>query len=206
MGFAQAPPGLVQMDGMAFLSKTTLVNQYNVNDPVIREMFLPHEIAHQWWAHTVGTRTSHDYWMMETFCEYCAALYREATHGDKGYDRYLKRWGVEGAGRNNANTTSLWLAATGRDRKRFVASAYARGPLLMHDLRTQLGWEKMVMVLRALLSEYYQQQITTEDLQMVLEQATGYSFADYFEHNVYGNAPIGEHPLVPEDVVPAEVD
>ncbi len=196
MGFAQAPPGLVQMDGMAFLSKTLLVTRFNVSDPIIREFFLPHELAHQWWAHLVGTRTDHDYWIMESFCEYSAALYREALYGPEGYERYLEHWRVERAARNPRRTTALWLAATGRDRKRYVSTAYARGPLVLHELRQEFGTEKIVNVMRALLAEYRTEAICTEDLKMVLEKATGLAFDDYFDLYVYGNAPLGE---VPED-------
>lgn len=196
MGFAQAPPGLVQMDGIAFLSKTLLVTRFNVSDPIIREFFLPHELAHQWWAHLVGTRSGHDYWIMESLCEYSAALYREALHGPQGYERYLQHWRVERAARNTKRTTSLWLAATGRDRKRYVATAYARGPLVFHELRQQFGTEKVVAVMRALLAEYRTEEICTEDLKMVLEKATGLAFDEYFDLYIYGNAPLGE---VPED-------
>ncbi len=196
MGFAQAPPGLVQMDGAAFLSKTLLVTRFNVSDPIIRELFLPHEIAHQWWAHLVGSRTDHDYWIMESLCEYSSALYREAVHGPEGYERYLKHWRIERAAQNTNRTTSLWLSATGRDRRRYVATAYARGPLVFHELRTQFGTDKVVNVMRALVAEYRGEEICTEDLKMVLEKATGLAFDEYFDLYVYGNAPLGQ---VPED-------
>lgn len=192
-GFAQALPGLIQMDGLAFLSKTRLV-EMGINDPVIREMFLPHEIAHQWFAYVVGTRTDHDYWMMETFCEFSAALFREARHGPPGYDRYLKRWLHERDGANTKRTSSLWLAATGRDPKRYLSTAYARGPLLMHNLRLKLGIEKVLSIMRAILQEYGGSTFSTEDFQMVLEQATGQSFQPFFDSFVYGNEPMIKTP------------
>lgn len=200
VGFAHAPPGLVQMDGMAFLSKTRLVQMLGAKDPIIRELFLAHEIAHQWWAHTTSSRTDHDYWMMETFCEYAAALYREATRGPEGYQRYLDHWQTERAARNTKRTTSLWIAGTGRDGKRYVSTAYGRGPLVLHDIRMQHGLEAVVSTMRTVLANYYQKDLATEDLQIVLEKATGASFAKYFDQYVYGNVELPDRPFViPED-------
>ncbi len=203
VGFAQAPPGLVQMDGVAYLSKTLLVNVYGVNNPFLREAFLPHEIAHQWWAHKVCSLTDHDYWMMEAGAEYSAALWGEASKGEKEYDTYVKYWLNRRAAKNTKWTTSVWMAATGRDanRRRQLATIYGRGPLLLHELRLSLGYQKIVSVLRAMLHEWDGQSFATEDFKMVLEKATGFSFDEYFERYVYRNEPLLG--TVPEDVLPA---
>ncbi len=198
VGFAQAPPGLVQMSGEAYLSKTLLATVYNVNDPVIREMFLPHEIAHEWWGHCIGTRTGHDYWLMEAGAEYSAALFWEAAEGQKEYDKYVKYWLKRRNAQNTKKTSSLWIAATGRNSERYVATIYGRGPLLYHELRQSLGFEKFVSVLRAMLIEWKGQKIATEDFKMVLEKATGLSFDQYFEQFVYHNEPLSG--ASPEDL------
>ncbi len=197
VGFAQAPPGLVQMDGAAYLSKTLLMTVYNVRDPFIREAFLPHEIAHQWWAHVTCSLTDHDYWLMEAGAEYSAALFEEAANGEKGYARYVKYWENRRAAKNTKRTMSLWMAATGRDSRRYISTIYGRGPLLYHELRESLGYAKIVSVLRAVLAEWNGKNISTEDFQMVLEKATGMSFQDYFDRFVYRNEALG---TAPEDL------
>jgi hypothetical protein len=131
---------------------------------------------------------------METFCEFSAALFREARYGAPGYNRYLKKWMFERDGANTKKTSSLWLAATGRDPRRYTATAYARGPLLMHNLRQQLGIDKVLNLLRAILQEYGGSTFSTEDFQMVLEQATGQDFGPFFEAYVYGNEPMLDAP------------
>ena len=196
VGFAQAPPGLVQMDGVAYLNKTLLVNIYNVNNPFLREAFLPHEIAHQWWGHKVTSLTDHDYWLMEAGAEYSAALFSEAADGEKAYEQYVKYWENRRAAKNTRRTMAVWMGATGRDPKRYVSTIYGRGPLLMHDLREQLGYQKIVSVLRAMLHEWDGGKFATEDFKMVLEKATGKSFDSYFENYVYRNVQLGS---VPED-------
>ena len=197
VGFAQAPPGMVQMDGVAYLSKTLLTTVYNVRDPFIREAFLPHEIAHQWWAHVTCSLTDHDYWLMEAGAEYSAALFDEAAKGEKAYNTYVKYWENRRAAKNTKRTMSLWMAATGRDNRRYISTIYGRGPLLYHELRESLGYAKIVSVLRAVLHEWNGKNVSTEDFQMVLEKATGMSFQDYFDRFVYRNEELG---TAPEDL------
>jgi len=91
----------------------------------------------------------------------------------------------------------LWLSATGRDSRRYVATAYARGPLILHQLRVQFGVEKVLNILRAILQDYGGKNMTTEDFQMVLESATGMDFDEFFEAYIYGNEPMT---TAPEDV------
>ncbi len=197
-GFAQAPPGMVQMDGFAYLDKQDLLDTYEFRDAHLREAFLPHEIAHQWWAHVVATQTDHDYWMMEMGAEYSAALFSEAANGPAGYEGYVKYWRNRRAAKNTNKTMSLWLSATGRDGDRYIATVYGRGPLLLHELRQSLGYDKMITVLRAILTEWNGKRMATEDFQMVLEKATGMSFEQFFDLYVYKNEPLGG---VPEDVL-----
>jgi len=206
VGFAQAPPGMVQMDGSAYLNKTFLANFYGYMDPFIREAFLPHEIGHQWFAHNICSLTDHDYWLMEAGAEYASALFGEAAaigdgrDGDKAYTKFVKYWENRRGAKNTNNTTSLWMGATGRDqnRRRYIATIYGRGPLLMHDLRVTLGYQKVIAVLRAMLNEWQGQLVATEDFKMVLEKATGMSFDQYFDRYVYHNEKFGS---VPEDEV-----
>ncbi len=50
----------------------------------------PHEVAHQWWGHTVGFKSYRDQWMSEGFAEASAAFYLEATR--KNSNDFLSFW------------------------------------------------------------------------------------------------------------------
>ncbi len=200
MGFAYMMPGLIEMSGEAYLSKEKLLDIYNYRNPFIRDAFLPHEIAHCWWAGHVADRTDHDRWMLEMGAEYSAALFHEAAKGPEGYNQALKMWRNQRNAKNTKKTMPLWVAFAhnGQGDKRHNSTVYGRGPLLLHELREALGYEKLVSVLRAILQEWGGDAISTEDFQMVLEKATGMSFEQFFELYVYGNEALGS---APEDML-----
>lgn len=212
VGYAQAPSGLVQMDGVTFYSKTDLVNLYQADENLldIRDNFVPHEIGHFWWGHRAGWASSRDQWASETLAEYSAALYIErreqARSGDpedlSGYEHRRKRWGAEGRrGHTFKRTGPVWIANTidGSEElsPRRTASIYARGPLIFDMLRQQFGKEFVLKVLFALNEVWAKNEnkAITEDLSIVLAQlAPGYEFDEFLERYIKGNEPLPDDP------------
>src|SRR5690606_20657329 len=71
-------------------------------DPVVFEeapdLFLAHEIAHQWWGQAVGGASYHDQWISEGFAQYFAWLY-SAQAGRPGLgDRLMSRMRATASG------------------------------------------------------------------------------------------------------------
>jgi hypothetical protein len=206
IGYAQAPAGLIQMDGATYISKTDLVNLFNADDTMldIRDNFVPHEIAHEWWGHKAGWGSSRDQWVSETFAEYSAALYieeREARKaGDpdsiKGYETRKRRWGVDGRlGHTFDRTGPVWIG--NRTGKRRTSAIYARGPLILDMVRDNFGKEAVVkvMYLWCELAEKNDGKVVTEDLQLVLEKALpGVGFDEFMKMYIKGNEPLPDDP------------
>jgi len=204
-GYAQAPAGLIQMDGRTYISKTDLANLYDAFDPTgLREAFIPHEIAHEWWGHKAGWGSSRDQWVSETFAEYASALYIEAREAKKsgdpkdrsGYDDRKERWGKVGRlGHTFKRTGPVWIGNSLGSRRQ--AAIYARGPLLLDMLRQNFGREAVVKVMYA-WCEYAAQNnglIVTEDLQVILEKVIpGVGFEDFMNKYVKGNEPFPDDP------------
>jgi aminopeptidase N len=53
----------------------------------------PHEVAHQWWGHTVGFATARDQWMSEGFADFSASLY--LSFAEKDPKKFLTFWNDE---------------------------------------------------------------------------------------------------------------
>jgi aminopeptidase N len=53
----------------------------------------PHEIAHQWWGHTVGFSSSRDQWMSEGFADMSASLYLSMIEKDP--KKFVAFWNDE---------------------------------------------------------------------------------------------------------------
>jgi aminopeptidase N len=55
----------------------------------------PHEIAHQWWGHTVGFNSYRDQWISEGFAEMSASIFIQFIQSQKNLDPYHKFWADE---------------------------------------------------------------------------------------------------------------
>src|SRR6202022_1764279 len=55
--------------------------------PGATELFRAHEVAHEWWGHKIGWKTYRDQWLSESFAEYSAMMFVQATV--KGGDRFF---------------------------------------------------------------------------------------------------------------------
>ncbi len=187
-GYAQAPAGLVQMTGEAYMSKTDLANLYNRTDD-LRDYFIPHEIGHEWWGHRAGWGSYRDQWVSETFAEYSAALFIEERDRRKsgnpddtsGYDARAADWRRQRRGHVQDRTSPLWA---GYRSSNYQSTVYARGPLVLDQLRQAFGREAVLKVMN-----FYNNwaadhggHAITDDFQIVLEQAIpGVAFDDFIE-------------------------
>ena len=205
-GYAQAPAGLIQMDGYTYISKTDLVNLYNANDRMldIRDNFVPHEIAHEWWGHKAGWGSSRDQWVSETFAEYSAALFIEERERQKsgdandvsGYETRKDRWGANGRlGHTFKRTGPIWIG--NRVGARRTASIYARGPLVLDLLRQELGKEVVLKMMYAWceLAAMNDGKVVTEDLEVILKKIVpAFDFSEFMRRYVKGNEPLPTDP------------
>ena len=74
--FGQSWPQLVWLPICSFFD-TTQRHQFGLDfrDRGYWKIVAPHEVAHQWWGHTVGFNSYRDQWMSEGFAELSASLY-----------------------------------------------------------------------------------------------------------------------------------
>jgi len=186
MGFGQAPPGLVQLTGEAYLTDGQISTISNFGSSIGRSQFLAHEIGHQWWAHVVGWKTYHDQWLSEAFTEYSSAMYMNALEGPDGFREDLDGWWENAMQLKEAGPISLGGRLGGRD---FVYALYDKGPYVVHMLRmamiSQFGPDKgttmFVTALKNFLDEYRHQNPVTTDLQAVVNRTVGMDMDWFFD-------------------------
>jgi hypothetical protein len=98
--YGQSWPELVWLPLTYFLDTTTrhMMNEMTgrlVDDPhAYFKVVAPHEVAHQWWGHTVGFKSYRDQWMSEGFADASASLYLQAVYA-KEPQRFLEFWNDE---------------------------------------------------------------------------------------------------------------
>jgi hypothetical protein len=92
--FGQAWPELVWIP-ICYYFDTTVRHQLGMDwgDRGYWKVVTPHEVAHQWWGHTVGFNSSRDQWMSEGFADMCASLYLSMIEKDP--KKFISFWNDE---------------------------------------------------------------------------------------------------------------
>lgn len=93
--FGQSWPNLVYLPISAYTDSTQrwmLFGHINSKFTGFVQEVTPHEVAHQWWGHTVGWASYHDQWLSEGFAEFSASLFIQNAYGKDWKGDYLEFW------------------------------------------------------------------------------------------------------------------
>jgi hypothetical protein len=93
--FGQSWPNLVYLPISAYTDSTQRWMLFGTIDSkftgFVQEV-TPHEVAHQWWGHTVGWASYHDQWLSEGFAEFSAGLFLQRGVGGDWRKDYIEFW------------------------------------------------------------------------------------------------------------------
>src|SRR5438445_10059004 len=80
---------------MCYFYDTTIRHQLGMDwgDRGYWKSVTSHEVAHQWWGHTVGWASYRDQWMSEGFAELSASLFIQTI--EKNPQEFIKFWSDE---------------------------------------------------------------------------------------------------------------
>jgi len=212
-GYGQSWPGLIYLPLTSFLDSTT---RHNLGFDDFHGYFKvvgPHEIAHQWWGHAVGSDSYRDEWMGEGFSDFSASLFLQSFYRDHGNDDYLDFWKDEHdllltknrEGKRPIDigpvTLGYRLGSTkaGFDIPRRLI--YPKGAYVLHMVRMMM-WNPQTedadfkALMKDFVTTYYNRAATTEDFKAMIEKhitpplnAGGDGKLDWFFNEfVYGTA------------------
>ncbi len=208
----QSWPGLVWLP-MCYLYDSTVRRQlgYEFHDYGYWRVVGPHEIAHQWWGHTVGFNSYRDQWMSEGFADMSASLYLQIA--EKNNKLFTAFWDDERTlltERNNMGFRAIDAGpltmgyrldnqTTGFDVTRRLI--YPKGAYILHMIRmmmynNQTGDQNFKDTMHDFTSTYGGHSATTEDFKATVEkhmtvdmQRIGSGKMDwFFDEYVYGTA------------------
>ena len=145
----------------------------------------PHEVAHQWWGHTVGFSSGRDQWMSEGFADMSASLYLSFIEKDQ--KKFITFWNDErelllekdaqGFRAIDAGPLTLGYRAsnsrTGFDTTRRLI--YPKGAYILHMLRMMLydnrtGDAQFKALMQDFVSAYRGKPVTTEEFKAMVEK------------------------------------
>jgi hypothetical protein len=144
--FGQGWPGLVYLPTLSFLpSSTRLELAGSPSADLESQLFIAHEIAHQWWGNEIGWKTYHDQWISEGFASYAAAL--DLAHdkdGELKFRELMRHYKRDLLSKTKSGSTvesggPIWLGerlSNSLDPGGYDAIVYKKACWVLHMLRT----------------------------------------------------------------------
>jgi Peptidase family M1 domain len=184
--FGQSWPGLVWIP-ICYYFDTTVRHELGMDwgDRGYWKVVTPHEVAHQWWGHTVGFSSGRDQWMSEGFSDMSASLY--LTLIEKNPKKFLTFWNDErelllekdAQGFRAIDVGPLTMgyrtsnSRTGFDTARRLI--YPKGAYVLHMIRMmmhdrQKGDQLFKETMQDFVKTYSGKAATTEDFKAVIEK------------------------------------
>ncbi len=184
--FGQSWPGLVWIP-ICYYFDTTVRHELGMDwgDRGYWKVVTPHEVAHQWWGHTVGFNSYRDQWMSEGFADMSASLY--LSYVEKNQKKFLTFWNDErelllerdshGFRAIDAGPLTMGYrtsnSRTGFDTTRRLI--YPKGAYILHMLRMmmhdrQTGDQPFKEMMQDFVKTYGGKAATTEDFKAMVEK------------------------------------
>lgn len=148
------------------------------NTSGVDESVVLHELLHQWFGNSVTLAHWSDIWLHEGFATYFIALWRGKRLGADAYSTFI----------NALWTSGMALKAPGNPEKAdlFSWSVYARGALVLHALRSEVGDESFFKILRTFYRENAYGNVATADFIALAERLSDTELDDFFAAWLYG--------------------
>jgi len=184
--YGQSWPEMVYLP-ISYFYDTTIRHQLGMDDARgYFKVVAPHEVAHQWWGHTVGWGSYRDQWMSEGFADFSASLFIQFVWKDKPQE-YLKFWNDEREMLTEKNRMGfraidvgpltmgyrLNNSKTGFNITRELI--YPKGAYVLHMLRMMM-WDQQKQdqtfkeMMRDFVKSYAGASATTEDFKAAVER------------------------------------
>jgi hypothetical protein len=192
--FGISPPGLILLTSRSVQVTNAFMRDFLGNRGV--NSLIAHEVAHQWFGHRAWPSDwLDDNWLSESLAEYMSgvamALIEQRSKEDKssknkglikGFKTLHAEWWrftreAEGVGTiRTANRLSGNLADEYR-----VRLLYSRGPLVLHQLRTLIGDQRFIQIMRDFLDTADYGPAGTDDLAVAASKVVGENLDWYFD-------------------------
>ncbi|MGH9576495.1 MAG: M1 family aminopeptidase, partial [Terriglobales bacterium] len=187
-GFGQAWPGLVYLPMCSFFDSTTRFALFRNLSPQLVTYFKvvsAHEVAHQWWGHTVGWSSYRDQWMSEGFAHMSASLFVQVIQkNDKEFIQFWNDLRRDMTEKNQFGfraidvgpvTMGYRVNSTRTGYNIYRDLVYTKGAYILHMLRMmmrnqQTRDDRFKAMMKDFVKTYSNQPATTEDFKAMVEK------------------------------------
>ena len=145
---------------------------------------LTNMLAHQWWGSEVSPATLNDAWITNGMCRYGELLYVEENAGKNAFQSAISDVSAGALAYDTEPLSTLGRLDTFSPQ--FQEMTFEKGAMVFHMLRWELGDEGFTRFLRAVLSQYTDKGVRTQDVQKIAEAQTGTQLTAFFSQWVDG--------------------
>ena len=135
-----------------------------VSDPTVRDIYLSHELAHQWFGDSVTITWWRDIWLNEGFATYASWLWLEHDQGAAALEMMVEQSMDMLRGRDYPPLSDPGIDGL------FTPNVYRRGALTLHVLRSAVGDEVFFAILREWAARHQYGNATTEDFMDLVDE------------------------------------
>jgi hypothetical protein len=211
--FGQSWPALVWLPICSFFDATVRHElNLDVRDRGYWKVVAPHEVAHQWWGHTVGFNSYRDQWMSEGFADFSASLFLQMAYA-KEPKQFLEFWKDERELLTEKNKEGFRAIDVGpltmgyrlnNSKAGFNIARdliYPKGAYILHMVRMMMwdhktGDQNFKTTMQDFVTTYTGKAATTEDFKAIVEKHMTHEMdlmGDhrmdwFFDEYVYGTA------------------
>jgi hypothetical protein len=187
--------------GLVHLSWGTFMGEGELPETKFKHVsFRAHEVAHQWWAHTVREETYHDRWLTEGFAEYSGAWFAQmSTQDNEGFFEQVEEWRKDIMGKGHKESVGseagpLWLGyrLNSSESSDYATLVYEKGAFVLHMLRNLMmdynarSDSSFIAMMRDFVETHYGKEASTEDFKEIVEKHVGEDMDWFFDQWVYG--------------------
>ncbi|MFY9611779.1 MAG: M1 family aminopeptidase [Blastocatellia bacterium] len=161
--------------GIAFLAHKTLIS-----DKALPVDALAREVAYQWWGQSVGLKSFDDAWLSHGLGEYSSVLYRESQQSAPEFHETLSEI-IELALAFEQEAPIARAPAQLNDQSPAYRSVvFYKGAYVYHMLRTTIGDEKFLNLIKSYYSTFKGQNAGIDDFEALTNKVSGQNLRGFY--------------------------
>jgi aminopeptidase N len=142
-----------------------------------QQLFLSHELAHQWFGDAVSPARWKDVWLNESF----------ATYGQWMWLDHVGLTSIADSAMAGLNSHELGSTANPTVQDMFQVNSYDGGAVVLHALRKTIGDDLFFTLLRTWVSDNSGHSRTTEDFVALANKIAGQDLTEFFATWLYAD-------------------